>query len=108
MKLLTAKAHLQTAASRQARNATDTKIKLEDLVLVLQYELEQLKEPYRVTDINKRMVHVDREYCFVQHSLDRCKAYNIEDEVEAIINDQDNAAAVALQEDRRTNLHGEV
>lgn len=54
------------------------------------------------------MVHVDQGDSLVLYPMDRCKEYNIEDVFGPIMTDQDNAAEIALWDDRRTRLYDKV
>lgn len=108
MTKLTAMAWLPTTVDRQTPSAVDTNINTEALFLVFRDGLEQRIGPYRVIDINEKMVHVDHWESLGQYSMNRCKVYKIEDEVEAIMTDLDDAAAVAHWDDRWTGLHAEL
>lgn len=108
MEKLTAKACLRTAVNRQTRSTTDININTGDFVLVIRDGRGHWICRYRIIYINKKTVHVDQVESLVQYSIDSCKAYNVEDEIESIMNDKDNIAAVALQGDRHMRLFEKV
>lgn len=96
MAKLTSQIRLQKAVNSRVTAATDSNIKIGDQALFYRDDPNACSEPFRVVDVNDRVVHIDSDGSLVQQSIDLCKRYHLEDEVHKMLRDRSNPAEVTL------------
>lgn len=89
---------LQKASNSRITNATDVDIKIDDQVLVFRDDSGCWGGPYRMADVNSKVVLFDPNSRLVQYSIGRFKRYRLADNVQDMMHNSENAADVALKE----------
>lgn len=71
----------QRAVNSRIKPATVSDIKIGNQLLVYCDEPNAWYGPFRVVDINNKDMYVHNDGFLVQHFLDRCKRYRLEDKI---------------------------
>lgn len=85
MASLTTTVQLQKEVNRCTLYLADVDIKIEDAVLVFWNQPTRWMSPHCVISNNKNVIHVKNDSCIGQHSMDQCKHYAMEGEIQELM-----------------------